>query len=124
MAITATQYNTPHVVQFASGSHLDSAASPALLTVTLAFSPRYILVLNETTRVQYEWFYGMAATKNIATAAAGTRTLDTNSAIIPIAVTAVTPNGDDATPAAVVESFTFFASGIAQNDQIRWQAMA
>lgn len=122
MAITQSQSNTPPVVQYASGSYLDSAASPALMTITLGFTPRFIRVLDETTRVEYQWYDGMAATNNLKIAAAGTRTLDTNSAIIPVIQTAVSANGDATAPPALVESFTFFASGIAQNDQLRWQA--
>jgi hypothetical protein len=124
MTITSTQNNTPPVVQFASGSQLDDAATPAAVTITLSFRPRYIRVVNETTRVEAEWFEGMAATKTLKTVANGTRTLDTTSLIAPVTVTSVQSNNDNPTETSQYYSFTILAASMAQNDQIRWQAMA
>ena len=133
MAITSTQFNTSLRMQFASGSYLDSAATPAAAVITLGFSPRYVRVVNETTRVQEEWFFGMAATKTLAQAAAGTGTLDTSSLIVVTDPTAVLSTADaaDTTTGAAYQStanpdraakFTIAAAVMAQNDQIRWQA--
>lgn len=124
MTITSTQYNTPPVVQFASGSHLDSAGSPAAATINIAFRPRYIRVVNETQRIEAEWFDGMAATNTLKTVANGTRTLDANSLIAPVLATSVQSNADNPAEASQYYSFTIDAALIAQNDQLRWQAMA
>lgn len=124
MAITQTQNNTPPVVQYASGSYKDDAGSPAAATITLAFRPRYIRVVNETTRVEAEWFEGMAATNTLKTAANGTRTLDTTSLIAPVIATSVQSNADNPTEVSQYYSFTILAASIAQNDQLRWQAFA
>jgi hypothetical protein len=45
--------------------------------VNLGFTPRYIQWCNVTSRVQIEWFEGMAANTCIKTAANGTRTIET-----------------------------------------------
>lgn len=124
MTITSTQLNTPPVVQLASGSYKDDAASPAIATITLAFRPRYIRVVNETTRVEAEWFDGMVATNTLKTVAAGTRTLDTTSLIAPVIATSVQSNADNPAEVSQYYSFTILAASIAQNDQLRWQAMA
>lgn len=50
--------------------------------VTTGFLPRYIEVLNLTDRISHEWYRGMDATNTLKTVAAGTRTLDTTSAIV------------------------------------------
>lgn len=124
MAITQTQNNTPPVVQFASGSYKDDAASPALAVITLAFRPRYIRVVNETSRVEFEWFEGMATNNALKTVAAGTRTLDTGGGIFPNTVTSVQSNADNPAEVTQYYAFSIAAAQIAQNDQLRWQAMA
>lgn len=45
--------------------------------VPLGFTPRYIQWCDVTSRVQIEWFEGMAANTCIKTAANGTRTIET-----------------------------------------------
>lgn len=45
--------------------------------VPLGFTPRYVRWVDVTSRIQIEWFDGMAANTCIKTAAAGTRTLET-----------------------------------------------
>lgn len=47
------------------------------VVVNLGFTPRYVCWTNVTSRVQVEWFAGMAADTCIKTAAAGTRTIET-----------------------------------------------
>lgn len=47
------------------------------IQLTTGFKPRYICVSNNTSRIQVEWFEGMAADTCIKTAANGTRTLET-----------------------------------------------
>jgi len=53
------------------------------LNVNLGFNPRYVSIINVTDQITYEWYMGMAATQTLKTVAAGTRTLDTTSAIVP-----------------------------------------
>jgi hypothetical protein len=84
MAITSTQNNGDAIVHSASGAWSDSAGTPALATLTLGFTPRYVCWLNATDRIQYEWFDGMAAGTTLKTVAAGTRTLDTADAAISV----------------------------------------
>ena len=46
--------------------------------VLTGFKPRYVRFVNLTDRVEVEWFEGMDANTCLKTAAAGTRTLETN----------------------------------------------
>ena len=124
MAITQSQQGPGVITQIATGKFTDTAGSPALMTITPGFNPRYIRVLNFTTRVEHEWRDGMGATESLKTLAAGTRSLDTNSAILIVPATAIKANSDDPTQPTVAVSFTFFAAGIAQNDVLYWEARA
>ncbi len=45
--------------------------------VPLGFTPRYVQWCDVTSRIQIEWFDGMAANTCIKSAAAGTRTIET-----------------------------------------------
>lgn len=108
MAITATQTMHPASVNNrAQGRHLDDAGTPALKTITLGFTPRYVLWLNETDRVSHEWFEGMADGTTLKTAANGTRTLDTADVGIDV---------DDGT-------VTIAAAIILQNKENSWVAV-
>lgn len=107
MTITATQKNSTDVTHSASGSHLDDAATPALLTVILGFTPKYIRFVNATDRIEWEWFDGQASGTTLKTVAAGTRTLDT---------------GDAAIVTSTAGRFTVPAALILQNKQYRWIA--
>lgn len=62
------------------------------VTVTVGFTPRYVQWSNVTSRVQIEWFEGMAAETCVKTAAAGTRTLETTNRGITICDADGTPN--------------------------------
>ena len=104
MAITSSQTNAVENGKRATGSHLDDAASPAAISVTVGFTPRYVLCLNQTTRVQFEWFEGMTAAHALKTVAAGTRTAETSGGI-------------------TVSGGTITMPAPAQNDQIRWVAV-
>lgn len=135
MALTTTQRNPRQLDQMAVGSYKDSAGTPGAMSITLGFDPRYIRVVNLTTRVEYEWYKDMAATHTLKTVANGTRTDDTGSAIVVTTSTNQTPNADDLSVVAgaayqstmegatvPVAAFTFIAAGIAQNDQLHWEA--
>jgi hypothetical protein len=106
MPITQSKTDSTFIDQFASGSYADDAASPAAMSITTGFTPRYIRVINQTTNLQYEWYEGMTAGHMIQTATAGTRTAPTSNGFT------VTSHG-----------FTL-ATAPAQNNQLRWQAFA
>lgn len=53
-----------------------------VLTVTPGFIPSYVKFVNATSRVMHEWFKGMNQGDYVATAAAGTRTLETDDALV------------------------------------------
>lgn len=59
MAITSSQVNAVEVTKFASGAHLDTAGSPAAITLTLGFTPRYVKMFNVTTIQVQEWINGL-----------------------------------------------------------------
>ena len=105
MAITQSQTNSDGVVRLTTGSHLDDAATPALLTITPGYTPRYVRFVNATDRIEWEWFEGAADGTTLKTVAAGTRTLDTADA-------AITVNDDD--------TITIPAALILQNKQYRY----
>jgi len=52
--------------------------------INLGFTPRYVCWTNVTSRIEIEWFEGMAANTCIKGAAAGTRTLETSNGGITI----------------------------------------
>jgi len=81
MAITSSSTTAAEMLRMANGSHLDDAASPDAASITLGFDPRYIRVENETDRILFEWYEGVASAKGVKTAAAGTRTLETSAMI-------------------------------------------
>lgn len=47
------------------------------IRIQCGFKPRYIKVLNQTSRIQGEWYEGMTTAERLHTVAVGTRTLDT-----------------------------------------------
>lgn len=105
MTVTATQVNAVERVQRATGKFVDDAGSPAAYSVTVGFAPKYVRYLNLTTRVEFEWYDGMAATYTLKSVAAGTRTADTG--------TGISVSGG---------TITFAAP--AQNDICFWEASA
>jgi len=109
MAVTSSQSKNPaSVVQIAHGRYLDDAATPAAATITLGFLPRYFEWLNDTDRIGWAWYEGMADGTTLKSAAAGTRTLDTSDAAITVNDTALT--------------VTIAAAVILQNKQYSWRA--
>lgn len=78
MTVTSTQSNTPaRAQQIAMGSYLTDGTAAAF-TITVGFKPRYVLVVNETSRDREEWFEGMTDAYAIKRVAAGTGTLITS----------------------------------------------
>ena len=107
MAITQSQTKAPaSVYNHAQGRYLDDAGTPDAMEIDLGFMPRYIKVINETDRTVVEWYYGMAATNSLKTAADGVMTLATDSAIL------VADN-----------AFTFLKALTVQNKQYQWVAL-
>lgn len=84
MAATSTVNTPTNVLRMASGNYLEDATAAAF-TITTGFTPRYVIVQNETSRDRLEWFEGMADAEAIKTVAAGTRTLITSLGITPAA---------------------------------------
>ncbi len=109
MAITATSSAGDGTQKLFTASHFDDAGSPVNASFTPGFRPRYVLIDNVTDRIKWEWYEGMAAATNVATAAAGTRTLITSAG-----VTTVVAEGSQ-------PSITF---AVLQNKQYRIQAIA
>ncbi|MES3041805.1 MAG: hypothetical protein V4730_11740 [Pseudomonadota bacterium] len=60
--------------------------------IECGFTPRYVQWCDVTSRIQIEWFEGMAADTCVKTAAAGTRTLETTNLGITICDAAGTAN--------------------------------
>jgi len=108
MTITASQTDANQMpgVRFASGSWINDD-TVAAFTISLGFRPRYVRVVNETSRDQMEWFEGMTDTHGLKTVAAGTRTKPTSNGIT------VTDTG-----------FTMGLDTdvVVTDEQIRWQA--
>ena len=110
MAITQTNSDPTGVVSYANGSYLDDAATPEAMVIELGFTPRYVMVMNETDRTKTEKFEGQVAANTVKTAVNGDATLATDSAIL-FSTTAGT-NG-----------FTFLKALAIQNKQYRWIAL-
>lgn len=85
MTITKTNTNDAGPVQRALGRYLDTGTVAEFDIDTVGFKPRYIRVVNVTSRDMLEWFEGMADASAIKTVAAGTRTLITTLGITPLA---------------------------------------
>jgi hypothetical protein len=64
--------------QGSSGANL----AAGVLTITPGFIPNHVKVVNVTTRVMQEWFKGMNQGDSVDTAAAGTRTLETDDMLV------------------------------------------
>jgi len=80
MAQTITTENPRALAQIATGRYLDTG-TVAAYTFTLGFKPRYIHIINNTSRDEAFWFEGMAAASMNKRVAAGTGTLVTSNGI-------------------------------------------
>jgi hypothetical protein len=98
---TAASYG---VVNFATGQ-LDPTANEAI-TVTVGFTPRHIILVNEDLVVRWEKFAGMAAAAAWKTVTAGTSTYDANSGIV------INTDG----------TFTISAAAAGDGDNVMWAA--
>lgn len=76
MAITQSQ-SQHQVRNVAVGRYLDTGTAAAF-TITTGFKPRYVKVLNNTSRDWEEWFEGMADASAHKVVAAGTGTAITS----------------------------------------------
>lgn len=92
------------IVNFATGQ-LDPTAGEAI-TVTVGFTPRHIIVVNEDLVVRWEKFEGMAANAALKTVTAGDLTYDTNSGIV------INTDG----------TFTISAAAAGTGDNVMWAA--
>ena len=81
MAITQSQAkNSASVLQMVVGNYITSAAAAAI-TITVGFQAKYVKVVNETDRIEMEWYEGMADAEGIKTIANGTRSIITSNGI-------------------------------------------
>ncbi len=80
MAQTITVSDPVAAPKMATGRYLDTG-TVAAYEFTLGFQPRYVRVVNNTSRDQLEWFEGMTDGHAIKTVAAGTRTAITSNGI-------------------------------------------
>jgi len=75
----ATEANSNNGAVIASG----------VLTITPGFMPKSVKVINVTARISHEWFQGMLTGDYLKTVAAGTRSLETDDALVVNATTGV-----------------------------------
>lgn len=80
MAITETIKAPLTLTRMVTISHIDTG-TVAARKFTIGFKPRYVKVVNETDRIQEEWFEGMADAEGLLQVAAGTKTLITSDGI-------------------------------------------
>jgi len=91
--------------QGSSGASL----AAGVLTITPGFIPNHVKIVNVTTRVMQEWFKGMNQGDSVDTAAAGTRTLETDDMLVVNETTGVV---------TVTASGTF-----TDNDTVAWEIL-
>src|SRR3990167_4686606 len=84
MAITETINAPLNLMRQAMISYIDTG-TVAARAFTVGFTPRYVKVVNETDRIQEEWFEGMADAEGLLQIANGTKTLITADGITPSA---------------------------------------
>ena len=104
MATDTATSKSASVVNFATGQ-LDPSDNTAVV-VTLGFTPRHIIVVNEDLVVRWEKFEGMAAAACLKTVTAGTTTYDANSAVV------INTDG----------TFTISAAAAGDGDNVLWAA--
>lgn len=76
--MSVTQSQTSHQVRnIAVGSYITTGTAAAI-SITTGFRPRYVRVVNETSRDLEEWFEGMTDAYAVKCVAAGTRTQSTS----------------------------------------------
>lgn len=80
MAQTITTKSPRALTQLATGRYLDTG-TVAAYTFNLGFKPRYIHIINNTSRDEAFWFEGMADASMNKRVAAGTGTLVTSNGI-------------------------------------------
>lgn len=88
--------------------------------VEVGFTPRYVQWCDVTSRVQIEWFEGMAANTCIKTAANGTRTIETTNGGITICDSDGTANAAGRS-FKVLQNATLVA--ILASEVINWRAV-
>jgi hypothetical protein len=88
--------------------------------VNLGFKPRYIQWCNVTSRIQIEWFEGMAANTCIKTAANGTRTIETTNGGITVCDSDGTAN-TNGKAFKVLQNATLAA--ILASENVNWRAV-
>ena len=104
MAVTyVAQSNASEITRMTTGQFTTTDASTA--TITLGYTPRLVILLEETAPGHYIWAENMTASKIIKTVAAGTVTLDTTQLVT------ATDNGFTFVPINASDTYTWVAYG-------------
>jgi len=82
MATSSFSKQPASVSNVAVGAYLD-AASPSAFTLTIGFKPRYVKIVNETSKHVEEWFEGMADAEAFQSTSTGQKAMITSSGITP-----------------------------------------
>ena len=84
----------------------NASFSSSVLTLTLGFAPKHILLINTTSGSQQEWFEGMTSTQCIETITNGSPSLETDVFTVTVGDAAGGSNGGggtaDSTPAGII----------------------
>jgi hypothetical protein len=126
MAITQVSNGALAAIKVATGAYLDSASSPAAAAISCGFIPSYILFVNLTDRIKYEWFDGMTVLHSLKTAVDGTMTEETTGGFTPQQVPATSGSGTGAgtnSPGGVTAPLGYTFGTITQNKQYYWYAV-
>lgn len=117
--VTTPQPNDSNgVVNYSSGGITTDSSTAAALTISVGFVPRRVRVLQLTgtgAGTEFELLDQMAATQALKTILAGTRTIDTTSAIV---INTDTNNGANG------RSFTLSAGVMVVSSTFVWEAWA
>lgn len=84
MAITETIRSPLNTLRHVIITHIDTG-TVAARTFVVGFKPTYVKVVNETDRIEMEWYEGMADAEGLIRVANGTGTLVTTNGITPTA---------------------------------------
>jgi hypothetical protein len=83
----------------------NATIAAGVMTITPGYVPSYVKIVNVTTRVMQEWFAGMNSGDFLETAAAGTRSLETDDKLVVNTSTGVI-------------TVTFNGAGVADNETL------
>jgi hypothetical protein len=106
----------------------NATMAAGVITLTLGFVPKYFMIENITDRVKQEWYDVMNSGDYLETAAAGTRTLETDDKLVITertgsgAVGGTSSGGSADTSASGVVTITVDSAIVTDNDTVIWVA--